>query len=291
MAEGLKPPEEDDKEGENMMRSVEPKQLRALLVSDAHVNGVQLNLLAQWLKTVKPQYDVALVAGNMSSMVNAQRKDPASEYQATNQLVDALTFLKKHVQRLVIYVPGNTEPSATYTCELDVSCATNAHKQAVQLGEGLVLVGLGGALPVQKDGKERLEGYPYKKEEDYAHELDNCLETAMKTFGPETDYILLTHMGPMDSTTTDAYFGAEKLKVGSKSQGEALSKYASSLLCNIHGHSAAGEGLTKPYTSGLSVINPGGLTNGKFGEMTLTRGLSGKWKVSEVNFRNLDTMS
>ncbi len=274
-----------------MMRPVEPKQLRALLISDSHVNGAQLNLLAQWLKAAKPQYDVVLVAGNMANMVNAQRKDPASEYQATNQLVDTLTFLKEHVQKPVIYVPGNTEPSATYTYELDVPFATNAHKRAVQLDEGLVLIGLGGALPVQKDGKDKLEGYPYKKEEDYAHELDNCLETAMKIFGPETDYILLTHMGPMDSTTTEAHFGAEKLKVGSKSQGEALSKYASSILCNIHGHSVAGEGLTKPYSSELSVINPGGLTNGKFGEMTLTRGFSGKWKVSEVNFRNLDIMS
>lgn len=271
-----------------MMKACEPKQLKALLVSDSHVNGAQLNRLAQWLKETKAEYDVVLMAGNMANMVNAKRRDPSAEYLATDQVVDTLTYFLEHVKKPVIYVPGNTEPSASYTYGLDVPNAINAHKRAVQLDESLIVVGLGGSLPVQKDGKAKLEGFPYQKEEDYAKDLEGCLDSAAKTFGPNVDYLLLTHMGPTESATTEAFFDAEKLNVGSKTLGEALKKRAATLLCNVHGHSGLGEGMSKPYGPGVSVINPGAVTDGKFGELTMVRGFNGRWKLGAVNFINLD---
>ncbi len=268
--------------------AVPPKELKILLVSDSHVHGAQLNNLAQWLKTTEANYDVVLLAGNMANMINKKRKDFGAEAEATEQLAQTLQFFMEHTKKPVIYIPGNTEPSATYSFELEIPGAINAHKRAVQLDEGLVLVGLGGAMPVQKEGKDVLEGFPYQKDEDFAKDLTTCFESATKTFGPNVDYVLLTHVGPSDCPTTDAYIAKDKLAVGSKALAEALKK--NSVICNIHGHAALNEGLAKPFGPSLPVINPGGLVSGRFGELTLRRTMTGKWKVAAVQFHNLDAM-
>jgi len=265
-----------------------PKELKILLISDSHVHGPNLNNFAMWLKNYKPNYDVVLVAGNMANLTNKKRKDMMSETEAAEQLSQTLLFLMEHIQKPVIYIPGNTEPSMTYTYELEIPGAVNAHKRAVQLDEGLVLVGLGGAIPVQKDGKDVLEGFPYQKDEEFAKDLNMCLESAKKTFGPESDYVLLTHMGPTESPMSEAYIAKDKLQVGSKSLAEALKK--SGVICHIHGHSVSNEGLARPFGTELPIINPGGLVSGRFGELTLVRGLSGKWKMGSVQFFNLEAL-
>jgi len=271
-----------------MMMKGEVKELKALLISDIHVHGGYLNKLALWLSETKTEYDVVLLAGNLANMVNKQRKDYVSECQASEQVIDTLNFFMEHVKKPVIYVPGNTEPSATYTYQLDIPSAVNAHKRAIQLDDNLVIVGLGGSAPIQKEGKDILEGFPYQKDDEYTKELNACFDTAMKTFGPNADYILLTHMGPAEAETTEAYLGNDKLNVGSKGLGEMIKKNSANLLCNIHGHSSLGEGISKPYTPSLPIINPGGLTAGRFGELRLARMITGRWKVASVMFHNLE---
>jgi Icc-related predicted phosphoesterase len=266
----------------------EPRGLRALLVSDSHVNGAQLNRLAQWLAESKCEYDVVIACGNMANLVNKKRTEPSTEYRATEQLVDTLTFLLEHVKKPVIYVPGNTDPSQTFTHGIEMPHVINAHKRAVQLDDTLVLLGLGGSIPVQKDQKDILEGYPYQKDEDLGKDLTACFETADKSFGPEMSYIVLTHLGPSDSTTTDVYLGKEKVNAGSRALADALKAHSSQVLCNIHGHSAVSEGMTKPCASTMQVINPGGVTCGRFGELNLAKLPTGKWQVVGVKFFNLD---
>ena len=133
-----------------------------------------------------------------------------------------------------------------------------------------------------------LEGFPYQKDDEYTKDLTMCLESAKKTFGPDTDYLLLTHMGPSESPMSDAYIAKDKLAVGSKGLAETLKK--GGVIGHIHGHSALNEGLAKPFGADLPIINPGGLVGGRFGELTLIRGMSGKWKVGEVKFHNLEAM-
>ena len=270
------------------MMPAETKELRALLVSDTHVNGMQMNLLAEWLKHVEGKYDFVFLTGNLSNMINKQRKDYMAEGEAAQQVVDTLTYFLEHVKVPIIYVPGNTEPSATYTYGLEIPHAINAHKRAVQLDSNLVVIGLGGSIPVQKDGKDILEGFPYQKDEDFGKELTSCFETAQKNFGPGMEYLVLTHVGPVESATSEAYLGKDKVNVGSKALGELLKKHGESIVCNVHGHSSLGEGMTKPYASSVPIINPGGLTSGRFGELTLVKVPTGKWKVAGVNFHNFD---
>ena len=268
--------------------AAEAKELRALLVSDTHVNGIQLNRMAQWLTQHATDYDVVLACGNMANLVNKSRNEPSAEGRASEQLVDTLTFLLEHVRKPVIYVPGNTDPSGAFSYGLEMPHVINAHKRAVQLDETLVLLGLGGSIPAQKDQKDILEGYPYKADEDFAKDLTGCFETATKSFGPRVDYLLLTHLGPSDSPTTDVYLGKDKTNAGSKALADTLKAHSEQVLCNIHGHSAMAEGMTKPYSSTTQVINPGGMTCGRFGELSLAKLPTGRWQVTSVKFFNLD---
>jgi Icc-related predicted phosphoesterase len=263
------------------------KELKVLLVSDSHANGLQLNQLAAWLSQRTIDYDLVLLAGNLSNITNPTRAHPSAEYQGAVQVTDTLAFFRDHVGKPIIYVPGNTEPSAVYDYGLGVPYAINAHKRAVQLDESLLLVGLGGAIPVSKDGKTVLEGYPYKSDEEFGKELATCMDSVIQRFGSGVDVLLLTHMGPTDSATSDVYLASEKINAGSLALSHTLKTYSSQILCNIHGHSSLAEGFTKPYSPTLQVINPGGLTTGRFGELHLVKQPTGHWQVVSVNFYNL----
>lgn len=268
------------------MPLVEPKELRVLVLSDSHNHGGYFNKLSDWLKTFNPSYDIVILLGNSTNMVNKLRNDYLAESQAAEQINGIIQFLNEYVKKPVVYIPGNTEPTGIYTFAYDIPGAMNLHKRAMQLDEGLVLVGLGGSLPVKKDEKDVLEGYPYEKAEDFGKDLSACLDTAVKTFGPETSYILLTHIGPSESITTEVYLKNDSVNGGFKGFGDLVK--GKGIIGHIHGHSVNSEGLTKPFDISMPVINPGGLVNGKFGELTLRRDMSGKWKIGEVQFRSLD---
>ena len=266
---------------------VEPKELKALLISDSHVHGEYLNKLAMWLDHTEKKYDVVIIAGNMANMLNKLRNEPHAEYQASQQVVDTLTFFIEHVKKPVFFLPGNTEPTALYSYGFDVPNAVNVHKRAAQLDEKLVILGLGGSIPVEKDKKDILEGYPYKKDQEFTKELEACLESSIKNFGSDVNIILLTHVGPSESTTTDVHLDKEKVNGGVKGFGELLKKYSDNILCNVHGHSSFCEGLTKPFGPKISIINPGGMVAGHFGELNLFRQPTGNWSVTSVEFHSL----
>lgn len=264
----------------------EPKELKVLLLSDAHNHGANFNKMAEWLKTTNPNYDMVFVLGNISNMINSLRKDYMAEKQATEQLMDTFGFLRDYLNKPIVFIPGNTESTGLYSCAFEIPGAMNLHKRAMKLDENLVLVGLGGSLPVKKEEKDILEGYPYEKAEDFGKDLTACMEAASKTFGPEVSYLLMTHIGPEESTTTEIYLSNDTVNGGFKGFGEIMKD--KNFIGHIHGHSAIGEGLTRPFGPSIPVINPGGLVNGKFGEVSLRRDMTGKWKVGEVQFRTLD---
>lgn len=264
----------------------EPKEVRALLISDIHVSGMQLNNLAEWLKNNKPSYDVVFLLGNMSNMVNKFRNDYFAENEAIRQLADTINFLRDYLEKPIFYIPGNTEPTGTYNFMLEIPESVNLHKRAVQLDEGLVLIGLGGSIPIKKEDKEVLEGYPYTGTEEFNKDLTACIEAATKTFGPTTSFLLLTHVGPEEAGTTEIYLDKEQVNGGCKGFGEVLKN--NKIIGHIHGHSALGEGLTKPFGTSIPIINPGGLVAGHFGEVCLRRGTDGVWKVGDVQLRSLN---
>eukprot|EP00826_Nyctotherus_ovalis_P043380 TRINITY_DN455_c0_g2_i2.p1 TRINITY_DN455_c0_g2~~TRINITY_DN455_c0_g2_i2.p1 ORF type:complete len:277 (+),score=104.35 TRINITY_DN455_c0_g2_i2:119-949(+) len=264
----------------------EPKELRALVISDSHTSGAQLNSLAAWLKAANPTYDAVFLLGNVSNMVNRFRSDYSAEDEATRQLADTIAFLNDYVHKPIFYIPGNTEPTATYNLMLEIPESINLHKRAVQLDEGLAIIGLGGAMPIKKEDKEILEGYPYSSEEEFSKDLAACIEAATKTFGPTTSFLLLTHVGPEEAGTAEIYLGKDQVNGGCKGLAELLK--SNKIIGHVHGHSALAEGLTKPFGPSIPVVNPGGLVAGRFGEISLKRGTDGIWKVGDVQLRNLN---
>ena len=268
------------------MAVFEPKETRFLLISDTHLHSPNLNKFSDWIKAMSPDYDMVLILGNSSNMINKFRNDYEAEYEAADQLASIIEFLKDLIGKPIVYIPGNTEPSGSYNSTLEIPNAMNLHKKAMMIDEGLVVIGFGGSIPVKKDEKEILEGFPYKSEEEFGTELTSCIETANKTFGPASSYLLMTHIGPMESGSTEVYLGKDQVNGGSKNFSEILKK--NNFIGHIHGHAAGSEGLTKPFGSSIPIINPGGLVNGRFGEMSLRRDITGKWKVGEVNFKTLN---
>eukprot|EP00826_Nyctotherus_ovalis_P043381 TRINITY_DN455_c0_g2_i3.p1 TRINITY_DN455_c0_g2~~TRINITY_DN455_c0_g2_i3.p1 ORF type:complete len:277 (+),score=85.19 TRINITY_DN455_c0_g2_i3:208-1038(+) len=264
----------------------EPKELRALVISDSHTSGAQLNSLAAWLKAANPTYDAVFLLGNVSNMVNRFRSDYSAEDEATRQLADTIAFLNDYVHKPIFYIPGNTEPTATYNLMLEIPESINLHKRAVQLDEGLVVIGLGGAMPIKKEDKEVLEGYPYSSTEELTKDLSACVEFATKTFPPTTSFLLLTHVGPEEAATAEVHLGAEKVNGGCKGVGELVK--SGKIIGHVHGHSTLAGGLVKPFGPSFPVINPGGLVAGHFGEISLRRGIDGVWKVADVQLRNLN---
>lgn len=264
----------------------EPKEVRILLLADSHTNGANLNRLAEWLKAVNPSYDMVFLLGNASNLTNKLRNDYMAENQAAEQLMDTIKFLNDYVKKPIVYIPGNTEPTGIYSFAFEVPGAVNLHKRAMQLDDGLILVGLGGSIPAKKEDKDMLEGYPYEKPEDFGKDLNACMDAATKTFGPDASYLLMTHIGPTESNTTEVFIKNESVNGGFKGFAETMKN--KNVIGHVHGHSAASEGLTRPFGVSTPVINPGGLVNGRFGELTIRRNITGKWKVAEVSFRSLD---
>jgi len=264
----------------------EPKELKALLISDIHVNGAQLNNLAEWLKAKTPNYDVVFLLGNIANVINKFRNDYFAENEAIRQFADTIKFLSDYIEKPIFYIPGNTEPSGIYNYMIEIPESVNLHKRAVQLDEGLVIIGLGGSIPVKKEDKEILEGHPYSTAEEFNKDLSACIESATKTFGPTTNFLLLTHVGPEEAETAKIYLDKDQVNGGTKGLGEILKN--NKIIGHIHGHSALAAGLSKPFGSAIPIINPGGLVAGYFGEVSLRRSIDGTWKVGDVQFRNLN---
>jgi len=265
----------------------EPKEIRALLISDSHTNGAHFNNLAQYFKATEPNYDFIFLLGNVSNMINKHRNDYFAENEAIRQLEDTIKFLSDYTEKPIFYIPGNTEPTGTYNYILEVPESINLHKRAVQIDEGLSLIGLGGSIPIKEEEKEKiLEGYPYTSSEEFTKDLTGCIESATKTFDPNTSFLLLTHIGPQEAETAKVYLGKEQVNGGCKGFGELLK--SNKIIGHVHGHSALARGLTKPFGPSIPVINPGGLVAGYFGEISLRRGIDGNWKVADVQFRSLN---
>lgn len=262
----------------------EPKEIKALLISDAHSNGEQFNRLAEKLKLSK-DYDVVLVLGNVANMVNKFRNDYFAENEAIRQLADTIKFLSDYIEKPIFYIPGNTEPTATYNFMIEIPESVNLHKRAVQLEDGLVLIGLGGSIPVKEGDKDVLEGYPYASSEEFSKDLTACVEAATKTFGPNTNFLLLTHIGPEEAGTAMVNLGKSQVNGGCKGISELLK--SNKIIGHIHGHSAISEGLTKPFGPSIPIINPGGLVAGRFGEISLRRSIDGTWKIADVQLKSL----
>ena len=76
----------------------------------------------------------------------------------------------------------------------------NVHMKQVCIAPNLHLFGIGGSVPVYKDGKHLWDGFPYRTEEEYAKDITKLLDDGFisesSSLTPQDAVILMTHSGP-----------------------------------------------------------------------------------------------
>ena len=131
-------------------------ELSLLLLADTRGSWHFINSLVFHEEELNHKYDFVLLAGGMGDSPNeagkpidAQIEQKAQEIQkeTLDKLATLLDDSNKHSK--VIYVPGVSDAHSTFEEDLDMSKKwVNAHRQVIELDDGLLLAGLGGALPV-----------------------------------------------------------------------------------------------------------------------------------------------
>lgn len=252
--------------------------LKILVVTDTHLSGYHMNQFALWYSKFKPAYDVILHAGDFANLEQKDHEDVIKELQGEQHSAETLLFFQEHVRAPIAFVPGNHDPKKLFDGVVPpLANVINLHKKAIVLDENLVLLGLGGSGPAKKAEAGSLPETSYSTEEAYSKELTETFAKAYGRFGPAAQFLLLTHAGPADSSTTKV----AKVSEGSAGLSALLDAQKDRILCSVHGmtHSAAG------LCDG--VVNPGGLCTGKFCELNLVKGIDGKWKVGSTKFYDL----
>ena len=216
----------------------------------------------------------------------------------------------------LLYIPGNHDPITLFNKDknqlpiLSSNLDGNLHMATYQLRKDpdLVIMGLGGCVQnfSQKDGEENREKvwepFPYKDEDhkEFNEALATLWQLGQSQYPkPGTQFILMTHEGPAEcSTAINRYFdygpeyknSGKTYFCGNNSLRELLIDNQQNIVCNIHGHAHHGSFIQNIYKpcQPLPVINPGALKLGEFGEMTLGKTITGKWKVFESSKYYLD---
>jgi Icc-related predicted phosphoesterase len=119
-----------------------------------------------------------------------------------------------------------------------------------------------------------------------------------------TQFLLVTHIGPSDLGTTDVHPNParperSRINAGStavRSQLLSLAGHTDSttgtaaerILALVHGHSHQPWGISQLGTR-LTVINPGPLRDGRYGELELVR-LNGQqqWRMQSIQLSTMD---
>lgn len=273
------------------MVSADKTTLKILLVTDTHANGYQMNQFALWQAKYNPQYDFVIHSGDFSNIGTKEHSDPIKEKEAEQHATDTLKFFTERVKAPLLFIPGNHEANKMYSDGISVPNAINMYKKSFLIDDHLVLVGMGGSIPAVKEENKKWvevwEGYPYKSDEEYKKDLDETFEGAFKKFGSDSDYILLTHVGPWDSITSISHMSGSTIYAGSQAQMALHAKYTKNILCSIHGHTHDSEGMAKLHESESRVLNTGAMTIGRFGELNLAKGANGRWRVTSFKYYNM----
>lgn len=266
--------------------------LDLLIVSDTHGVFPMLAKLNQWIASNKPNVDYVIFPGDFTNIFPNQMNDTNLVNEAEAIVLQTVSQLSAITNKQVIFIPGNHEPPKQYTGELKPVGGINIHKSYIKLADNLVMIGLGGSVPgmqlVNGSYVQVWEPYPYKDDEDYKKNLDETLNKAF-SMGESTDYVLLTHVGPWNSST--AIYNKKvgnPIYSGSQSLGDALIKYQDKIICNIHGHTHTCDGKEKYTYKLMEIINPGAMKLGYFASVQLIRKSDGHWRLNSVVFNCLE---
>ncbi len=287
-------------------------ELRFLLVSDIHDNTTSIDILLE--KNKNKKFNYILYSGDMVKMTPGQQNSSEHAHEYEERMINYINKLEKIAP--ILYIPGNNEPFTIYENNSPKLSKTsvNVHNNYFKIKNDLYLIGLGGCVPILNGGKydknvipfETLNtsnviqnGFPYnlpeygldnykKSDEWFGNDIRKIINNIKKEVGNNNyQTILLSHNGPLYSWTNAQQqlgTGEHLLYLGSMELEKILIN-DENLFLDIHGHIHPSRGIVTMIPD-KTVINPGAMINGFYGELTLLK-KNNKWTLDSVNLLNL----
>ena len=287
-------------------------ELRFLLVSDIHDNTTSIDILLE--KNKNKKFNYILYAGDMVKMTPGQQNSSEHAHEYEERMINYINKLEKIAP--ILYIPGNNEPFTIYENNSPKLSKTsvNVHNNYFKIKNDLYLIGLGGCVPILNGGKydknvipfETLNtsnviqnGFPYnlpeygldnykKSDEWFGNDIRKIINNIKKEVSNNNyQTILLSHNGPLYSWTNAQQqlgTGEHLLYLGSMELEKILIN-DENLFLDIHGHIHPSRGIVTMIPD-KTVINPGAMINGFYGELTLLK-KNNKWTLDSVNLLNL----
>ena len=286
--------------------------LNFLLLSDIHDNTSSIDLILK--KVGSKKYDYIFYLGDMVKMTPGQQN--SSEHAHTYE--ERMTQYLKKLEQIapVLYIPGNNEPYTIYEYNSPklTQISSNIHNKYIKIKDDLYILGLGGCVPILNGGKYDKNvipfstlntsnviqnGFPYnlpqygldnykKSDEWFGNDIKKIINEVKKDAGDKQyQTILLSHIGPLYSWTNAQQqlgTGEHWLYLGSM-QLENIFINDENLILDIHGHIHPSRGVVT-MIPGKTVVNPGAIINGFYGELNLKKE-NNKWKVNSMNLLEL----
>ena len=292
--------------------SIDKDSLKFLLVSDLHDNEESLERLLNKLKTKK--YSYIFYLGDFVKMTPGQQN---SSQHANIYEERMKRYLHKFEQIApVLYIPGNNEPYTIYEKNSPklTEISKNIHNRYMKIKDDLYIMGIGGCVPILNGGKYDKNvipfstlntsnviqnGFPYnlpqygldnykKSDEWFGNDIKKIINEVKKDVGnKQYQTILLSHIGPLYSWTNAQQqlgTGEHWLYLGSM-ELENIFINDENLILDIHGHIHPSRGVVT-MIPGKTVVNPGAIINGFYGELNLKKE-NNKWKVNSMNLLEL----
>lgn len=286
--------------------------LKFLLLSDIHDNKTSIDLLLDKIKNKK--YNYIFYLGDMVKMTPGEQNSSTHAIKYEERMAQYLQKLEQIAP--VLYIPGNNEPYTIYEKNSPklTDTSENIHNKYKKIKDDLYILGLGGCTPILNGGKYDKNiipfstlnisnviqnGFPYnlpqygldnykKSDEWFGNDIKKIINEIKKDAGNNNyQTILLSHIGPLYSWTNAQQqlgSGEHWLYLGSMELEKILIN-DENLMLDIHGHIHPSRGVLTMIPE-KTVVNPGAIINGFYGELTLKRE-NNKWKVNSMNLREL----
>ena len=286
--------------------------LNFLLLSDIHDNTSSIDLILK--KVGSKKYDYIFYLGDMVKMTPGQQNSSEHAHIYEERMTQYLKRLEQIAP--VLYIPGNNEPYTIYEYNSPklTQISSNIHNKYIKIKDDLYILGLGGCVPILNGGKYDKNvipfstlnisnviqnGFPYnlpqygldnykKSDEWFGNDIKKIINEVKKDAGDKQyQTILLSHIGPLYSWTNAQQqlgTGEHWLYLGSM-QLENIFINDENLILDIHGHIHPSRGIVT-MIPGKTVVNPGAIINGFYGELNLKKE-NNKWKVNSMNLLEL----
>jgi len=286
--------------------------LNFLLLSDIHDNISSIDLILK--KVGSKKYDYIFYLGDMVKMTPGQQNSSEHAHIYEERMTQYLKRLEQIAP--VLYIPGNNEPYTIYENNSPklTQISSNIHNKYIKIKDDLYILGIGGCVPILNGGKYDKNvipfstlntsnviqnGFPYnlpqygldnykKSDEWFGNDIKKIINEVKKDAGDKQyQTILLSHIGPLYSWTNAQQqlgTGEHWLYLGSM-QLENIFINDENLILDIHGHIHPSRGVVT-MIPGKTVVNPGAIINGFYGELNLKKE-NNKWKVNSMNLLEL----